>query len=468
MKSIVAEQEGTTVRLEIEVSAEEVQEGLDTTLKQLAREVRIPGFRKGKVPLRVAEQRFGAHAIVHQMLDDYLSRWYGTAVDEAGIEPVDTPEVDYDDEPEAGSPFSFKVAVTVMPVPVLGDYKGLEVPRQVLVVLDEEVDARVVRLREEFADLSVVAGRPVQEGDFITIDAKGMLDGVEVESATVDDYAFEVGAGRLLADLEDGVVGMTAGEEKAVPVVFPDDYPSEDLAGNTLDFVVTVKEVKEKVLPAMNDEFAKDVSEFETLLELRIDIRGKLQAAKDSAAERAFRGAAVKAATDAATADLPAVVVDRQAQEMVEDFARSMAMQGGDFSSYLETTGVKVEQMLADVRPEAEATVKTGLVLDAIVAAEGLEAGEDEVQARVAQMAVAGRLDAGEVRSRLEESGRIQSVRQQLLREKAADLIVQHAVAVAPPVIDDVAAPEADSPGTDSDDVDVTTAEETEDGPATE
>ena len=337
-----------------------------------------------------------------------------------------------------------------------------------LVVLDEEVDARVDRLREEFAELSVVAGRPVQKGDFITIDAKGMLDGVVVESATVDDYAFEVGAGRLLADLEDGVVGMAAGEEKAVPVVFPDDYPSEDLAGKTLDFVVAVKEVKEKILPALNDEFAKDVSEFETLLELRLDIRGKLQAAKDSAVEREFRGAAVKAATDAATADLPAVVVDRQAQEMVEDFARSMTMQGGDFSSYLETTGVKVEQMLADVRPEAEATVKTSLVLDAIVAAEGLEADEDELQARVAQMAIAGRLDAAEVRSRLEESGRIQSVRQQLLREKAADLIVQHAVAVAPPVIDDVVASEVDGIEVGSDDVGVSTAEDTEDGPATE
>lgn len=466
MKSIVAEQEGTTVRLEIEVSAEEVQEGLDTTLKQLAREVRVPGFRKGKVPLRVAEQRFGAHAIVHQMLEDYLSRWYGVAVDEAGVEPVDTPEVDYDDEPESGKPFSFKVVVTVMPVPVLGEYKGLEVPRQVLVALDEEVDARVDRLREEFAELSVVAGRPVQKGDFITIDAKGMLDGVEVESATVDDYAFEVGGGRLLADLEDGVVGMASGEDKSVPVVFPEDYPSEDLAGKTLEFNVAVKEVKEKVLPAMNDDFAKDVSEFETLLELRLDIRGKLQAAKDSAAERAFRGAAVKAATDAAVADLPAVVVDRQAQEMVEDFARSMSMQGGDFSAYLEMTGVKVEQMLADVRPEAEMTVKTSLVLDAIVAAEGLEAGEDEVQVRVAQMATAGRLDAGEVRSRLEESGRIQSVRQQLLREKAADLIVQHAVAVAPSVADVVAAPEADPD--DIDDVDMSPVEETADNPATE
>jgi len=463
VKSIVAEQEGTTVRLEVEVSAEEVQEGLDTTLKQLAREVRVPGFRKGKVPLRVAEQRFGAHAIVHQMLEDYLSRWYGAAVDEAGIEPVDTPEVDYDDEPASGKPFSFKVAVTVMPLPVLGEYKGLEVARQVLAVLDEEVDARVDRLREEFAELRVVGDRPVQKGDFITIDAKGRLDGVEVESATVDDYAFEVGAGRLLADLEGGVVGMVAGEEKATPVAFPEDYPSEDLAGKTLDFTVTVKEVKEKVLPAMNDDFAKDVSEFETLLELRLDIRRKLQAAKDSAAERAFRGAAVKAATDAATADLPAVVVDRQAQEMVEDFARSLTMQGGDFSAYLEMTGVKVEQMLADVRPEAEATVKTSLVLDAIVAAEGLEAGEDEVQTRVAQMATAGRLDAGEVRSRLEESGRIQSVRQQLLREKAADVIVQHAVAVAPSVSDVTAASAADE-----DDVDALVAEETADSPATE
>jgi FKBP-type peptidyl-prolyl cis-trans isomerase (trigger factor) len=169
--------------------------------------------------------------------------------------------------------------------------------------------------------------------------------------------------------------------------------------------------------------------------------------------QRAFRGAAIKAATDAATAELPAVVVDRQAQEMVEDFARSLTMQGGDFSAYLEMTGGKVEQMLADVRPEAEATIKTGLVLDAVVAAENLEAGDDEMRARVDQMAAAGRLEADEVRSRLEESGRIQSVRQQLLREKAADLIVQHAVAVALPAEDAEAAPDAD-PGLDVSPVD--------------
>ena len=311
MKTIVTEQEGNTVRLDIEVSAEEVQEGLDATVKQLAREVRMPGFRKGKVPLRVVEQRFGMHAIVHQMLEDYLSRWYGPAVDESGIEPVDTPEVDYDDEPEAGqAPSRSRWRSRSCRCRSWASTRGSKCPARTLVVLDEEVDAQVDRLREEFAELSVVRRSARAEGRLRHRRRQGHARRRDGRERDRGGLRVRGGAGRLLPDLEEGIVGMSVEEEQAVPVAFPEDYPSEDLAGKTLDFTVTVKEVKEKVLPALNDEFAKDVSEFETLLELRLDIRRKLQGAKDSAVERRFRGAAIKAADRRRYGELPAVVVD--------------------------------------------------------------------------------------------------------------------------------------------------------------
>lgn len=432
MKTTLTAQEGNAVRLDVEVPAEEVQSRFEATVRQLAREIKIPGFRKGKVPATLVERRVGRQAIMHQMLDDHLSDWYATAVQESGITPVDRPEVDYDDEPEVGKSFVFRAMVTVMPVPTLGVYKGLQVPKEPVQVRDEEVDARVERLREEFAELRSVSGRPVCKGDYVTIDAQGSLDGELVADTRVDDYMFEVGGGTLLSDLEEGVVGMTVGEEKTVAVSFPDDYGVESLAGKTLQFAISVKEIKEKVLPALNDEFAKDVSEFETLLELRLDIRKKLQAAKEAAVERAFRAAAVDKAVEAMTVDVPRVMIERQAAEMVDDFARSLSLQGGDFATYLQAADTTAERMMRELEPQAERTVKAGLLLDAVAEAEGLLVSEEELEKRVAELAAVGRIDVARMRSRLEESGRIHDIRQQLLREKAADLIVEHAVPVAP------------------------------------
>lgn len=443
MKTTVNEREENSVVLDVEVSGDEVQEGIEAAIRQLSREIRIPGFRKGKVPRQVVIQRLGMDGVVHQMLDQKLTEWYQAALAETGVKPVDKPDVDFEAPPEAGKPFSFQAKVTVMPTPVLGEYKGIEVPKDDATVADEEVDRQVERLREEFAELRVVEGRAAQEGDFVTIDFEGALEGEQVEQASATDYVLELGANQLLPDLEQGVIGMTAGEQKTIPVGFPEDYHAEDLQGKTVDFAVTLKEIKEKVLPQVNDDFAKDVSEFETLLELRLDIRKKLQGMKDSTVERRFRSLAVKQAADNATVEIPAVVVDERAREMVEDFAHSLIHQGTNFGTYMQMTGQSVEQMLADIRPQAEDTVRQTLVLEAIAQAEGLEVPDEELEERVNQMAMAGRVEPAEFRSRLEESGRMQSVRQQLLRDKAADVIAEHAVPVAPPEESETPEPEA-------------------------
>lgn len=432
LKTTVGEKVGNEIKLEIEVSAEEVQGGIDATIKQLSREVRIPGFRKGKVPTGMIVQRFGMEAIIQQMLDDRLSSWLMEALSEAVIDPVDRPEVDFDDAPEEGRPFTFTAVVTVMPTAELGQYKGVEAPRPEAVVADAEVDERVERLREEFAELQAVGDRAAAMGDFVTITAEGYRDGESVANTRLDDYMFEVGGGHLLPDLEKGVVGLKIGEEATIPVAFPDDYHAEELQGATLDFRVTVKDVKAKSLPPLNDEFAKDVSEFETLLELRLDIRSKLQAAKDSAADRRFRAAAIDAVAAGITVDLPPAAIDHQAREMVDDFARSLSMQGGDIRGYLQATGSGVEELVQQMLPEAETGLRASLALDAVAAAEGLEVTEEQLDERLARLAVAGKVEASELRSRLEQSGRISEIRQQILRERAADFIAENAVAVAP------------------------------------
>jgi trigger factor len=431
VRTTVTEREDSKVLLEVEVPREEVEQALEAAVRALAKQVRIPGFRKGKIPREVIVQRVGMEGIVHQMLDERLSDWYQEAIRESGIEPVDRPEVDFEDAPESGKSFTFQATVQVMPKPELGEYKGLEVPRLHAEVADEEVDRQVDRLREEFAELRVVEGRPVQEGDFVTMDFAGTVEGEPVEQAAATDYVLEVGSQQLLPDLEQALVGMAAGEEKQAPVSFPEDYHAEDLRGKTVDFEVKVKEVKEKVLPSLNDDFAKDVSEFETLLELRLDIRKKLQSSRDTAVERQYRSAAVK-----------------QAGEMVEEFAHSLAHQGTDLGRFLEMTGQNVERLLSDVRPQAEDQVRQTLVLEAVAEAEGLELVEEELEKRFDEMAAVARMEPAQFRSALEESGKMRSVRQQLLREKAADFIVEHAVPVAPPE-DESESPQPEAPTTD-------------------
>lgn len=442
MKSTVSEQEGNTVRLDVELSEEEVQRAIDATVSQLAKDVRMPGFRKGKVPRNLVVQRFGMHAITHQMLDDHLSAWYGRAAAQSGITPVARPEVDYDEEPETGKPFAFKATVEVMPKAELGEYRGLEVPREESQVEDAEVDAQVDRLRREFAELSAVEGRPAQKDDYVVVDFSGVLDGETVENTTVEDYQYQLGSGQFLPDLEEGIVGMSVGEERQVAVDFPEDYGEEELAGKTVDFTVRLKDLKELVLPELNDELAKDVSEFATLLELRLDIRQKLQGTRDANTRRRFRNAAIAKATDNASVELPEVVVEEQAHEMVDDFLRSLQVQGADVPQYLEATGTTLESLLDDVRPGAETTVKTGAVLDAVAEAEGLTASEEEFEERLKGMAAQAGMEPVEFRSRLEESGRMTTVRRQLVREKAADLIVENAVPTEPVVEPEV--PEAE------------------------
>lgn len=432
MKTTLGERDGNTVKFTVEVSSEEVQEAFDSRLKQLAKEIQIPGFRKGKVPPAIVRRRLGEEAVLIDAIEEAMGGWFATAALQLDLDPVDRPHIELlgEEPPALGKPLGFTASVTVMPEVVLGQYKGVEVPKDPVEVTDEEVDAQFNRLREEFAELRPVEDRPVAEGDYVTADFRAVYEGQTVEGLEASDYVFEVGGGRIFPEVEQQVVGMTAGEERSFAVTLPQDIPLEEVAGKTVEFTIVVKEIKEKVLPPLTDQWASEISEFATLLELRNEIRSKIRGAKTYAAEQRFRSLAVQAAANNATLDLPDVIVREQAEEMVSDFKRSLEARGGSFEAYLEATGTTLEQMIEDLKPQAASNVKTGLVLDAVAKAERLVASDDEVRALVAQTAAAGRVDAQKFEEQLRKTGRLETFRWQILRDKAADFIAANAVAV--------------------------------------
>jgi trigger factor len=290
-----------------------------------------------------------------------------------------------------------------------------------------------------------VSGRPAQTGDFVTVDFHATLDGETVEGLEATDFVFDLGGNRMFPDVEQQVMGMSTGEEKTFPFAVPEGFP-DDLGGKTVDFSIALKEVKEKVLPPLTDLWVSEISEFPTLLELRQEIRSKISVGKANSSDQLFKARAIKAAADNATMELPEVVVREQAQEMLADFVRSIESQGGSLQGYIEATGTSVEQMIEDMKPAANNNVRTSLVLDAVAKAEGIEATDEEVGTLVSQMAAATKADVKSLANRLRKGGRLEALKEQIARDKAADFIVSNAVAVAPEPEPEPADAAADEP----------------------
>jgi trigger factor len=433
VKTSLSERDGNTVKLAVEVSSDELQEAFNARLKQLSREVSLPGFRPGKAPLTMVRQRAGDEMILTDAIEEAMGAWFAQAAVDLKLNPVERPQIELDDEkeiPELGKPLSFTATVTVMPEIVLGEYKGVEAPKELSEPTDQEVDSQVDRLRNEFAELRPISGRPAQSGDFVNVDLNATLDGQPVENLQASDFVFDLGGGRMFPEVEEQILGMNGGDEKAFPLTLPEGI--DDLGGKTVDFTVSLKEIKEKALPPLTDQWASEVSEFPTLLELRMEIRNRIKAGKENASEQLFRARAVKAAADNATIDLPEVVVLEQAEEMLADFSRSLQSQGASLESYIEISGMSREEIVNDMKPSAANNVKTSLMLDAIAKAESLQPTDEELGALVAQMAAAGKVDAKTFENRLRKSGRIAALEDQIMRDKAADFIVKNAVATAP------------------------------------
>jgi trigger factor len=415
------------VRVEVEVPPEELEGELTKAAGALGRELKIPGFRKGKVPPAVVIRRVGRDAVLDEAVRRALPGWYEAAVTDAGIATVGDPQLDLPELPEEGSPLAFSIEVAVRPEAKLGEYKGLEVGRREAEVPAEEVDAELARLRESVASLETV-DRPAGDGDFLVLDFVGTVDGEPFEGGDARGYLLEIGGGRLIPGFEDQLKGAKGGDEREVRVTFPDEYGAEHLAGKDAVFATTVKEVKEKKLPELDDDFAAEAGGFDTLDELRSDIESRLREAQERAIDGEFREAVVDAAVADANVDVGKELVHAKAHEMWENTARRLQRQGLDPQQYLQFAGKDEHELIDEAEPEAERALKREAVLAAVVDAEGIEVSDDELLDSLRQ--TAGGASEKEIKKafeRMKQQGRDDLLREDIAMRKAVDLMAEDA-----------------------------------------
>jgi trigger factor len=427
MQTSLSELPDSRVRVEVEVPAEDVGRAASRAARAMAREMRMPGFRQGKAPPSLVIQRLGFGSVLREAIREALPEWYERALLDVGISTVGDPSIEMVSTPEGeGEPLRFEFEVGVRPPAVLGEYRGLEVGREESEVPEDVVDREVERIREGFARLEPVE-REAAKGDSLLIDFEGLIDGTAFEGGKAEDYLLALGSGQLIEGFEEQLVGAGAGEERQVEISFPADYQAEHLAGKDATFTVAVKEVREKILPELDDDFATDASEFDTLEELRADIREKVGAALDGRAEEDFRIAAVDAAVDAATVEVPAELVAARANERWERVERQLASRGMDPAAYLQMQGKTREELIEESKPDAERELKREAVVTAIAVAEGIEVSEEELLEALEHSAEHERTTPQKLLARLRENGREAMVVEDIRARKAIELVAESA-----------------------------------------
>jgi trigger factor len=426
VKTNVTELPDSRVRLEAEVPSDELESKLERTAAALGRELRIPGFRKGKVPAPMVIQRMGREAVLEQAVRDSLPEWYEEAILRSGVSTVGDPKLDLEELPAAGEPLSFSIEVSVTPKAKLGRYRGLEVGRRAIEVPVEVVDEELERLRERFARVETV-DRAVERDDIAVVDFVGSIDGEPFKGGEARDYMLEVGGGRLVEGFEEQVLGAKAGESRTVEIDFPDDYHAEDLRGRRAVFEVQVKDVREKELPELDDDFASEASEFDTLEELRGDIEHKLRHAQEHSIEDEFRQAVLDAAVAEAEVELSGELVAARAEEMWERTERALRAQGLDPDAYLKTTGKSREEMVAEAEEDAARQLRRESVLEAVADAEGLEADDDDLLAALRTAAEREKTKPEKLLEQLRKTGRDLPIQREIRLRKAVDLLTESA-----------------------------------------
>jgi trigger factor len=428
VKTNITELPDSRVRVEVEVPTEAIERELKSAASQLGREMRVPGFRSGKVPAEVVLRQVGREAVLDEAVRRGLPVWYEEAVADAGIQTVGDPQVDLSDLPEKGAPLAFTIEIGVVPPAKLGDYKGVEVGRREPKVDDEEVQAELERLRESHASLETVE-RAAGEGDFVVMDYVGSLGEEPFEGGEGRGQVVELGSGRLIPGFEDQLKGATAGEERTIELTFPDDYPAEQLAGQDASFSVQVKEVKEKRLPELDDDFAVEAGGYDSLDELRTEIQSRIAEAEERTIEAEFREAAVDAVVDKARVEVPKELVHSKAHEMWHRTARRLAAQGINPEQYLAMTGKEEEELVVESEPEAETALKREAVLAAVVEAEGIDVSDEELEQALRGSAPPDASDKQLKRlmKRARSQGADEALREDIAMRKAVDLIVENA-----------------------------------------
>jgi trigger factor len=420
------------VRVRVQVPPEAVEAQLSTAAQAIGREMRVPGFRKGKVPPQVVIRQVGREAVLDEAVRQALPEWYEEAVQAAGVSTVGDPKLDLADLPERGSPLEFSIEVAVVPPAKLGEYKGVEVGRREPQVDADAVNAQLERTRESLASLEAVE-RAAGKGDFVVMDFVGSVDGETFEGGEARGHVTELGSGRLIDDFEEQLEGAAAGEEREVKVTFPDEYPAEHLAGKEAVFAIEVKEVKEKRLPELDDDFAVEAGGYDSLDELRKEIEDRLREADEQAVEVEFREAAVDAVVADSTVEVPHELVHAKSHEMWHRTAHRLSQQGVDAAQYLQLSGKTEEELVTEAEPDAEKALKREAVLAAIVAAEGIEVSDEEVAEAMREAAGAQASDKQVKRAlkRARSQGADDALKEDIAMRKAVDLVVENAKAIS-------------------------------------
>lgn len=418
--------EGNMAKLTIEASVEEFEKAIDKAYQKNKNRLTLPGFRKGKAPRRMIEQMYGREIFFEDAANYLIPIAYAEALDECEDEIVSSPKIDIA-QIEAGKPFIFTAEVALKPEVTLGTYKGVEIEKADTAVTEEEVDEAVNRERESNARTISVEGRPVKDGDITLLDFEGFVDGVAFEGGKGENYPLTIGSNMFIPGFEEQLIGAEIDKELEVTVTFPEDYHAQELAGKPAVFKCTIKEIKEKELPELDDEFASEVSEFDTMAEYREDLKKTLAERKKEEAEDAKEDKVIDAIAAEAKMDIPEAMITTQQRQMADDFAQRIQMQGLTIEQYFQFTGITREAFLEQLRPQAEKRIQYRLVLGAVAKAENIEATEEEYNEEIKKMAEAYQTDEEEL-VRLMSDYEKKAVREDICIRKAADFVVEQSV----------------------------------------
>lgn len=426
MKVTVENGENQQVTLTIEVEAAEVNKAVDQACKRLANRVSIPGFRKGKAPRMIVERHVGKDAVLQEAFDIVAPKALSKAFDEQKIDPVTRPSVDIETL-EEGKDLVFKATVTPRPEVKLGDYKGLNVPKNEVNITDEDVEKQLKTFQDRQGKLvDAPEGAEVKDGDFTTLDFKGFVDGEAFDGGEGKDYPLQIGSNSFIPGFEDQLVGAKIGEERDVNVKFPEEYHAKELAGKDATFKCTIRSIKTKELPAIDDELAKKVSKFETLDELKADICKNLEENAERTAENDQKSAAIEMATNNITVDIPAVMIDNRVTAMIQEMAMRLEQQGMKLEQYLQYAGTDIAKLREQYRETAEKNVKTDLMLEEVAKAEDIKVEAKDLDEEVAAMAAAYGATPQQVQKIIKEQGRIGDLAASVLRKKTAQFIIDN------------------------------------------
>jgi trigger factor len=426
VKTTVTELPHSRVRVEAEIPADEVQRSLENQARKLGREMKLPGFRQGKIPPTIVIQRLGRDPVLDEAVRGQLTGWYMKAIDDSGIAPVGDPQVDLGDLPGEGKPLTFSFEVGVRPTAQLGAYRGVEVGRREPSVEPEAVEEEIEALRERFAHLHTVK-RAAENGDFLTIDFEGTVGGEPFSGGEGRDQLVELGSGNLIPGFEDGLLGSVAGEQRTVKATFPEDYAAKHVAGKDAEFEIWVKDVKHKHLPDLDDDFASDSAGFDTLDELRENIRERMLELDEERVVSEFRAGALDAIVAQATVDVPDALIEARANELLTRTIHALGHQGIDKNAYLKISGKTERELIEETKPEAELALRRVAVLAAVIEAEGIEPTEQQLLDALEGAAEREQMSRQKLLERLRRAGRADSLAKEVAAEQAIDLVVTEA-----------------------------------------